>query len=89
MRRICDSSPSKMSKTKITLTVDELFSDILNRMNISKEDISSFQGEDSDKITETFEDRCEFEDIFDMDKFRFISESIMARKKFQGFFEIC
>ena len=61
-----------MSETKITLTVDELFSNILSRMKISNKDISSFQGEDSDEITKTF--KVKFEDIFDMDKFRFITE---------------
>ena len=84
---MCDSSSSKMSETKILLTVDELFSDILNRMNINQEDISSFQGEDSDEITKILKNKYEFEDIFDMDKFRFISEYNMARKNTKDFLE--
>ena len=74
-----------MSETKITLTVDELFSDILSRMNINRNDISSFQGEDSDEISKTF--KYEYEDIFDVDKFRFISECNMAKKNNRNFWK--
>ena len=84
MTRICDSSSSNMSETKVLLlTVDELFFNILNRMDVAQEDISSFQGEYSDKITKTFEDK--FEDIFDMDKFRFASEYNMTKKGTEDF----
>lgn len=83
MTRVCDSGPSNI--LEISLTVDELFSDILSRLNINQRDISLPQGELSDKITKALE--VKFEDIFDMNKFRFIHESVMAKRRTREFWE--